>query len=262
MEPRTVRLYQRDSFLTRFRAVVVDVRPSPAGEDGAPPRFDLLLDRTAFYPEGGGQPFDTGRLAGLPVVAVREGDAGPLHTVSVEPSGPALPESGDEVEGVVDWDRRHDHMQQHSGQHLLSRAFLEVAAARTRSFHLGSEICTIDIAMSPPDEGAIGRAAELTNSIVAEDRPVAVSERDAGEIDSAEEAGLSGLKLKPGDPVRIIEVDGFDANPCGGTHVARTGQVGPVALLGHEPFRGMTRITFACGRRVARLLEESTARLN
>jgi alanyl-tRNA synthetase len=154
-------------------------------------------------------------------------------------------------------------MQQHSGQHLLSRALIASASARTRSFHLGERLCTIDVEMAPPEAGAIRTAESATNGLIWEDRPVTIREAPpeagADPAAAAEATALAGLKLKPGDPVRTIVVEGFDATPCGGTHVARTGQVGAVAVTGWEPCRGLTRITFVCGGRVVRRLHETVA---
>ncbi len=260
MASRTERLYQRDSSLTRFDATILSVEPAGGAGAEAGGRFALLLDRTAFYPEGGGQPFDTGSLGGLPVVDVQEGAEGPLHFIQTSGPGVLPPPAGTRVEGTIDRQRRFDHMQQHSGQHLLSRAFLEVASARTRSFHLGSALCTIDVEMSPPDEGRIREAARRANSIIWADLPVQVRESEALPGASAtEDPALSGLKLKPGDPVRTIVIEGFDETPCGGTHVARTGQVGLVAVTAWEPWKKLSRITFACGSRAATHFEESRA---
>jgi len=259
----TQRLYQRDSFLTHFKAAVLDARAEhgPAAEGSA--RLGILLDRTAFYPTGGGQPHDTGSLAGLPVIEVRESDDGPIHVLELrDGQGNARPVHltvGEEVEGVVDWPRRFDHMQQHSGQHILSKAFVEVASARTRSFHLGDLFCTIDVDLHEPDEETVARAAARANEIIWGDRAVTVREEPAGSAlaESADASALAGLSLKPGDPVRIIDIGGFDETPCGGTHVARAGQVGLVGITAFERFKGMCRVTFVCGGRAARWFHEA-----
>ncbi len=259
MAGRTERLYQRDSHLTRFEARILSVGAAPGHQQ----RPALVLDRTAFYPEGGGQPCDTGSLSGMRVVDVQEGPDGPLHVIDDPGPGAPRPAAGDRVEGEIDWARRFDHMQQHSGQHLLSRGFLEAASARTLSFHLGAATCTIDVAMSPPDEGRIREAVRLANEVIWSDRPVEVRESEApAPGGTAEDLSLSGLKLKPGDPIRTIVVGGFDATPCGGTHVTRTGQVGSVAVIGWEPWKRRSRIAFVCGARVVARLEESTAALD
>lgn len=252
----TERLYWQDSFLRRFEATIVRVLPA-GGEAGG---RQVVLDRTAFYPTGGGQPCDTGRLGGASVVEVREDDRGPLHVVSGP--GAARLRRGEVVPCEVDWPRRFDHMQQHSGQHLLSRALVEIAGAPTRSFHLGETLCTIDVEMFPPDEASLRKAEETVNGIIWEDRPVTATVSSAGRGPgerAGREAGLAGLGPKPGEPVRTIEVQGFDATPCGGTHVSRTGQVGALAVTAWEPSKKMTRITFVCGGRVVRRLREARA---
>lgn len=257
MAARTERIYQRDSFLTRFGAAVLDLRSEPAARPEGSARLAVLLDRTAFYPTGGGQPHDTGTIAGLPVVDVRESESGPLHIVEMrDPGGRAHGAHvtvGAEVEGVVAWERRFDHMQQHSGQHVLSRAFIDLAGSRTCSFHLGEKICTIDVEMARPDPAAIRAAEDRANEIVFSDRAVVV--REVAVEDTAAGAPLdpamSGLNLKPGEPIRIIEFDGFDSTPCGGTHVARSGQIGLLAVSGWETYKGMSRISFVCGGRAA-----------
>lgn len=264
MTVRTDRLYQRDSFLTRFRATVLDARSDHAAAPAASARLAVILDQTAFYPTGGGQPHDTGRLAGLPVVDVRDSDDGPLHIVEMRDAH-GRPHSahltvGETIEGAVDWERRFDHMQQHSGQHILSRAFIELAAAATRSFHLGEGACTIDVEIPQPGEEVIRGAEARANGIIWSDRAVQVRELPVEEPAGAasHDAAFPGLGLKPGDPVRIIEIEGFDATPCGGTHVARSGQVGIVGVIGWERFKGMCRVTFVCGGRAAARLKEAS----
>jgi alanyl-tRNA synthetase len=171
---------------------------------------------------------------------------------------------GESVEGLVDEERRFDHIQQHSGQHILSRAFLDVASAPTRSFHLGESICTIDVDLPAPTEETIRAAEVLANRIVREDRAVQVSEAPAGEPGSDASPGSADSEpgAKPDDPIRIIEIERFDRNPCGGTHVERTGQVGIICVLAWEPYKKLCRVTFACGVRVARLMREALESLN
>jgi len=267
MAPRTQRLYQRDSFLARFTATVLDVRADHADHGEGSARIAVLLDRTAFYPAGGGQPHDTGTLAWLPVVDVRDSDDGPLHVIQMRgadgiPYGAHLTVGG-EVEGVVDWARRFDHMQQHSGQHILSRAFIDAAAARTCSFHLGESICTIDVELAQIDGDVIRAAESRANEIVWGDRPVSVRDLAVQEAPAAGvlDPALSGLGLKPGDPIRFIEIEGFDSTACGGTHVTRTGQVGLVVVTAWERVKGMGRVTFVCGGRAAAALREASEAL-
>ena len=242
-----LRLYRDDSYLTRFSAQVIDTRPGAGGVQ------EVELDRTAFYPTGGGQPHDTGSLAGLPVVDVREADGGRiLHIVQtgVAPRG--------DVSCSIDWRRRFDHMQQHTGQHILSRAFVEIAGAATLSFHLGEDHCTVDLDLATTDEATIRAAESLANETIFANHPVLVEQMSperapglAADMKLARE-----LALKPGDAIRIIKVGGFDETPCGGTHVRASGEVGVVAIRSWERFKGGTRVAFACGGRVVRMLGE------
>lgn len=230
-----------------FRASVIGTEPAGRG------LFAVELDQTAFYPTGGGQPHDTGSLAGADVVDVKEaGDGRIVHMVRCgeAPAG--------EIEGRVDWRRRFDHMQQHTGQHILSRAFVEVAGASTRSFHLGGSSCTIDIDLTEATGDTIREAETLANEIVFRDRPVVIDSvpaENAGRI--AQDMDLvRELALKPGDPIRIIRIDDFDETPCGGTHVGRAGEVGCVSIRGWERFKGGTRVTFYCGARVVAAMRD------
>jgi alanyl-tRNA synthetase len=240
----TDRLYYTDAYLREFEAtvlerVLVDGRPA------------VILDRTAFYPTSGGQPFDTGRLSDVPVVAVLDRvDGTVLHVLDGSlAEGP--------VHGRIDWERRFDHMQQHTGQHVLSAAFERVCHARTESFHLGTTSSTIDLAreLSPGETAAAELAA---NQTVWEDRLVQVRFVDA--------AAAANLPLRK-DPartglLRIVEVEGYDLSACGGTHVSRTGGIGGIVIDSFERFRGGTRVEFLCGIRALqgfRAVRDSTA---
>jgi alanyl-tRNA synthetase len=236
----TERLYYLDSYLTNFRARVVHVSPDASSPD----RQRVYLDRTAFYPTSGGQPFDTGRLAGIDVLEViDEGDRvahvlrGPLTQI-------------DEVEGTIDLARRFDHMQQHTGQHLLSAVLLEMFDAATVSFHLGAELCTIDVAQAGGrtlDPAQLRAAERRANQIVFENRPVAISFQH-----SSEDLGLRKPTEREGE-VRIISIQGLDRSACGGTHVRATGEIGAILLRKLDRIRGNLRIEFLCGgRAVAR----------
>jgi alanyl-tRNA synthetase len=230
----TERLYYSDSYLTAFDATVKRVL-THAG------RPAVVLDRTAFYPTSGGQPFDTGRLGTARVVDVVDGDDGEiLHVIEGEI------EPGD-VRGEIDWARRFEHMQQHTGQHVLSAAFDRVAGARTESFHLGSSSSTIDLnrTLSPSD---IERAEDEANRIIWEDLAVAVrfaSAEEAAALPMRKESQRTGT-------LRLIEVPNFDLSACGGTHVTRTGAIGAVVVASSERFRGGTRVEFLCGVRATR----------
>jgi alanyl-tRNA synthetase len=231
----TERLYYADSHLVEFDARVVSVSQTADG------RACVTLDRTAFYPTGGGQPNDTGTLGAARVVDCVEADeALVLHIVEGE-----LPESGATVRGRVDWPRRLDHIQQHTGQHILSQAFVELFGAQTRSFRMTTDACEIDVELSDPSDERIERAIDRANEIIWDDRLVRVhhvTPEEAARMtlrkDSAREGSL-----------RVIEIEGFDFSPCGGTHAGRTGEVGVVAARQWERAKGLVRVTFAAGVR-------------
>jgi alanyl-tRNA synthetase len=260
----TARIYYTDPYCRRFEAVVT----RSLEHEGRPA---ALLDRTAFYPTSGGQPFDTGRLEGGPdggppkPSAKAEGP--PLHAVDVVDtvdrdedivhvlSAPLA--EGTLVSGEIDWRRRFDHMQQHTGQHVLSAAFDRLFENRTMSFHMGAEAATIDLAREMSAE-QIARAEDEANRVVWENREVTIR------FASAEDLRGEQLRKEPTreGTLRLIEVKDFDLSACGGTHVARTGAIGMIAVAGAEKFKGGTRITFACGGRALRAyraLRESVA---
>lgn len=230
----TTRLYYTDATTREFDATVVEV----LSHEGHPA---AVLDRTAFYPTSGGQPFDTGILGNRTVVDVVDRDDGTVVHVLDGPIAPGP------VRGTIDWERRFEHMQQHTGQHVLSAAFDKVLGARTVSFHLGAERSTIDLSrdLSPAD---IARAEREANRIVWEDRPVSmrfVSDEEAASLPLRKEPKRSGK-------LRIVEVSDFDLSACGGTHVARTGAIGIIAVSGTEKYKGGVRVEFVCGVRALR----------
>ena len=234
----TQRLYLHDPYLKSFRARVVELRDL----DGRPA---AVLDRTAFYPEGGGQPGDRGTLGGTKVIDTQERGGAILHVLE------GKIDAG-EVAAEIDWQRRFDHMQQHHGQHLLSAAFDKLGAP-TVSFHLGERTCTIDLD-APPASLDLGRAEAMANESIWRDLPVV-----ARDFTGDERARLP-LRKEPVKGDRVVVVEGVDASPCGGTHPARTGEVGCVAILKAQKWgEGKTRVEFACGARVVRLLHEATA---
>ena len=257
------RLYYTDSYRTRFSACVTE----RCTWDGHPA---VVLDHTAFYPTSGGQPSDRGTLDGVAVldVVVREQDNAIVHVLDA-----ALP--GSEVEGLLDWPRRFDHMQQHTGQHVLSAAFEQLLDAGTVGFHLGVEICTIDVDVARLEPAAVAPVEKLVNRVLWQNRPVGTRFVDPDE--------LSALPLRrPPDvqgPVRIVDIgpattdvslantlspdvsspdvssapgQSFDVNPCGGTHVARTGEIGLLKILRLEYRGDETRVEFLCGERALR----------
>jgi len=229
----TQRLYYEDAYRTSFRARVVqrlkhDNRPA------------VILDQTCFYPTGGGQPADHGSLDGVAVIDVLAGedDGEVVHVLSGELRS-------DTVEGRVDWARRFDHMQQHTGQHILSQAFTQAANAETVSFHLGAESVTIDLNVARVPSDQVERAEALANAIVFEDRPV------RARFVSAEELPTLPLRRPPqvSGPIRVVEVADFDVSACGGTHVAHAGEIGLIKVIKLEKRGEETRVEFRCGRR-------------
>ncbi len=232
----TNRLYYTEPSCRRFDATV-----TRAFEHQGRPA--VTLDRSAFYPSSGGQPFDTGRLGGTEVVEIiDEGD----EIVHVLASGLT---AGSRVSGEIDWARRFDHMQQHTGQHILSGAFETLFDNLTVGFHMGAEVSTIDLARDATP-GDIERGVDEANRIVWEDRPVAIRF-----VSKAEAASLS-LRKEPQreGTLRLIDISDFDLCACGGTHVDRTGSIGLIAVLGAERMRGGSRLTFVCGARALRAL--------
>ncbi|HEY1501016.1 MAG TPA: DHHA1 domain-containing protein [Acidobacteriaceae bacterium] len=244
------RLYYNDSFLKSFPAAVADVREHSRTEGEAV--WQIALDLTAFYPTSGGQPFDTGFFRAIspggaaidiPVDSVEEDDQGQVWHFVRKPL--AL---GVHVEGHLDWPRRFDHMQQHTGQHLLSAIFLRELNAPTLSFHLGDTVSTIDLAGGPVAH-RLEHIERLSNEIIAEDRPVSTRKVTRAEAEAMLAAGeLRKLPERAGD-IRLIEIDGIDRNACGGTHVRSTGQIGGLLLRGTEKVSRGVRVEFVCGLR-------------
>jgi alanyl-tRNA synthetase len=228
----TQRLYYAEPYRTSFDGTVVSVEPV----DG---RLHVVLDQTAFYPTSGGQPFDIGTLGGAAVTEVIDREDGTIaHVVS------GTVKTGDVVSGAIDWARRFDHMQQHTGQHVLSAAFDRLFGVRTESFHMGAAASSIDLAREV-SATELEQAEDEANRIVWEDRMVHIR------FASAEEAAAMPLRkesLRTG-PLRLIDVEDFDLSACGGTHVARTGAIGVIAIGGAEKFRGGSRVEFLCGGR-------------
>src|SRR5215467_12699202 len=230
----TERLYYTDSHLVEFDARVVDVTERVSGWTA------IVLDRTAFYPTGGGQPSDTGTLNGSRVVECIDADETVLHVVQG-----ATPTIGAEVKGRIDWSRRLDHMQQHTGQHILSQALVTLFNAPTRSFRMLEASCEIDVELHNPTTEVIERAVELANNVIWEDRAITIRNVTSGE---AAELPLRKEPARDGD-LRLIEIEGFDLTPCGGTHAYRTGEVGMIGVRSWERAKGLTRIEFVAGTR-------------
>jgi alanyl-tRNA synthetase len=249
----TERLYYNDSFLYDFDAQVADLREM--SRQGTASTWMVKLDRTAFYPTSGGQPFDTGMLTAfsksgaelkVTVEDVFEDEAGEIwHRTD------KVLEPGAKVRGVIDRERRRDHMQQHSGQHVLSAAFIHLFNYPTVSFHLGEESCSIDLQCSDVTKEQLARAERLANEVIAEDRPVTI--RYASRQD-AEQMGVRKLPPREGQ-IRLVDISDFDLNACGGTHVRGSGQIGCILVRKTEKVKQGVRVEFVCGLRAV-----STAR--
>jgi alanyl-tRNA synthetase len=233
--PATERLYYNDSHLIEFEARVIDTTERVSDWTA------VTLDRTAFYPTGGGQPSDTGTLGNTRVVEVIDSEEdGVLHVI--QGRAPAV---GATVKGRIDWPRRLDHIQQHTGQHILSQAFVTLFKAPTRGFRVMQDSCEIDVELTHPSNEVIERAVELANNVIWEDREITITNV------TPEEAAQLPLRKDPsrGGELRLIEIEGFDLTPCGGTHAYRTGEVGMIAVRSWERAKGLTRIEFVAGTR-------------
>ncbi|MBL8136103.1 MAG: hypothetical protein JNL48_05730 [Acidobacteria bacterium] len=235
----TDRLYYTDAYAVEFDADVTAC--APAGD-----RFAVTLSATAFYPTSGGQPHDLGQLGGRAVMDVVDEEDGRLvHLID----GPL--DAGTRVHGAIDWARRFDHMQQHTGQHVLSAAFETICKARTESFHLGTTSATIDLGR-PVSAQEIAAAEDDANRVVWQDRDVCVrfvSAEEAATLPLRKESGRTGM-------LRLVDVTDYDLSACGGTHVARTGGIGLISVTGWEKFKGGTRVEFRCGGRALAQLRE------
>ncbi|HYO80200.1 MAG TPA: alanyl-tRNA editing protein [Bryobacteraceae bacterium] len=227
------RLYYDDSYLARFSAPVAEIDAE---------RIRIRLGHTGFYPTSGGQPHDLGIIRGIPVVDVIETEAGVEHVLSA----PAPFAIGDQVECVIEWERRFDHMQQHTGQHLLSAVIAEVAGLETVSFHMGAESSTIDLACPALELHQAEEFERVANAAITENRAVSISYEDAQLAQ-----GLRKASERQGT-LRIVSIDGLDRSACGGTHVRATGEIGAVLIRGMEKVRGNVRLEFICGRRAVR----------
>jgi alanyl-tRNA synthetase len=241
---RTRRLYYDDSYLRTFSARVLECVPaepisSPSGPQVA---WEVELDQTAFYPTSGGQPNDLGCIGEAKILDVRDEDDVILHVADREL------ELG-EVRGSIDWERRFDHMQQHTGQHLLSAMFQERYGLPTVSFHLGTDLCTIDLRGPEPGADVLEGAQRAANQIIFEDRPVTVRYGTASQLARVgvrKEVDREGI-------LRAIEIEAADLQPCGGTHVKSAGQIGLILMRRCSKIRQDWRVEFVCGGRADRL---------
>jgi len=229
----TERLYYPDSYLKTFVAERLSSTPKNGG-------FAIILDQTAFYPTSGGQPNDLGRLGEQEILDVFEDDnRNVVHLVRHEVAA-------ERPTGLIDWERRHDHMQQHTGQHLLSQAFLTTARFNTIGFHLSSEYATIDLDTDWVTLSQLSAAEKLVNEIVSENRNV------SSRIVTPEEVPQLGLRKESQrqGPLRIVSIEDFDVSACGGTHVRQTAEVGSVLIRKTERVNRQVRVEFVCGKRM------------
>ncbi len=248
----TERLYYHDATLCQFTARVLGRTKTDRGPA-------IRLDRTAFYPTSGGQPYDTGKLSGIAVLDVWEDDEGGVwHLLERHLEG-------DEVDGEIDWERRFDHMQQHSGQHLLSAAFIRLLEATTIGFHLGTDESSIDLDIADLTWETAFQVETEVNRVIWENHPVEIHFVDQDHIHEVP------LRKPPqvSGTIRVIWVPSYDASACGGTHVDRTGSIGLVKICRVERYKGGVRVSFVCGgralrdyQRVLRGLQEASADLS
>lgn len=229
------KIFYQDQYQNTFTAKLVRQGQDEAGN------CYVVLSETAFYPTGGGQPHDTGTLNGIAVVAVEEIDGEVRHYLESK----LELEDDSQVTGILDWNRRFDHMQQHSGQHILSAAFEQLFDFKTVGFHLGREESTIDLDTVSLGESQIEEAERLANQIVLENRPIEtrwLTNEEAQQLPLRKQLSVT-------ENIRLVIIPDFDYNGCGGTHPSSTGQVGMIKVLGAEKEKKKTRITFTAGGR-------------
>ncbi|GIM46255.1 alanyl-tRNA editing protein [Collibacillus ludicampi] len=238
----TRKLYYEDVYLREFTAHIVEIGTA----NGTP---YVVLDQTAFYPTGGGQPCDHGSIHGVRVVDVEKVGERIVHHLA-EPL--SLESSDPRVYGQIDWDRRFDHMQQHTGQHILSAAFEQLFHGETVGFHLGRETVTVDITLPALDQEIVQQVESLANRIVFENRII------QARFVEPEELKQLPLRKPPQvrENIRIVTITDFDHNPCGGTHPERTGEGGPIKILSWERYKGHVRVEFVCGWRALKEMSE------
>ena len=232
----TEKLYYKDPFLQQFTAAVLDCRPSGK-------TFAVTLDRTAFYPEGGGQPADQGVLGGVPVLDVHERDGLLIHTCD------GALEPGKTVSGTLDWTRRFDHMQQHSGEHILSGLICATHGYDNVGFHMGADAVTIDF-NGPLSDGEVLELERMANDYIYQDHAIQISFPTPEELAALEYRSKKELT----GSVRIVAFPGADCCACCGTHVRSSGQVGLVKILSWQKFREGIRLEILCGRRAFQFL--------
>ena len=249
---KTHRIYYDDAYVKEFDARVVhcELLPPDMNAGITAQALGLVLDSTAFYPTSGGQPNDLGKIGDANVLDVRDDGDEIIHVVDRRPGSP-------DVLGCINWPRRFDHMQQHSGQHLLSAMFQERYGRPTVSFHLGTDFCTIDLRGPEPSDEILEGAERAANKIIFEDRPLTVrygTAEDLAELGVRKEVEREGI-------LRAIEIEGADLQPCGGTHVKSTSQIGTLLVRRCTKMRQDWRVEFVCGSRAERAARQDFLRL-
>ncbi|HWJ02107.1 MAG TPA: DHHA1 domain-containing protein [Verrucomicrobiae bacterium] len=229
----TEKLYQHNCYTQSFEAAILRVIELPNNH------FGLVLDKTLFYPESGGQPFDTGSINGLPVLAVHDEAGELIHIMGQRPEG-------NSARGEINWQRRFDHMQQHSGEHILSAAFQDLLGAKNVGFHIGPTFSTIDLDIFTLSQAQASQVEEFANAVVFANRPIS-----SRLVDKSNLAQLVLRKpvSKDYSKIRLVEISGCDLCPCGGTHVALTGEIGLIKIRSWERKKNGVRIDFVCGGR-------------
>ncbi len=231
----TKKLFHDDSYQTTFQATVLDKRIEK-GRNG------LILDQSCFYPNAGGQNCDKGIIEGIPVIDVQEVNSDIVHYMKDD-----IPvKQGDTITGEIDWKCRFDHMQQHSGQHILSGILIDLWQKETLSFHMGEEVCTIDISHTALDEKKVGHLEEMVNYIIYANKPIHQYYLEDNDNNIAKKLRK---KQELHEKLRIIEIEKFDLTACGGTHCHYTGEVGIIKITGWENRKDKTRLSFLCGHR-------------
>lgn len=247
------KLYYHDAYIKKFSAELITQKEDESG------RIYAILSQTAFYPTGGGQPFDTGFLNGVEVVDVEEVDGEIRHYINGKLA------EGNPVEGAIEWDRRFDHMQQHAGQHILSASFEDLYGYKTVSFHLGKDTLTIDLDTENLSADEAAKVEELANQVILGNRPIVTKWVDEVELKQYR----LRKKLSVSNNIRLVIIPDFDYNGCGGTHPNSTAEIGSLKILGWERQKKMVRVEFICGKRVLNklgqkheVIKELTALLN
>ena len=249
---KTHRIYYDDAYVKEFDARIMhcEILPPDVNSGITAQVWGLVLDRTAFYPTSGGQPNDLGKIGDANVLDVRDDGDEIIHIVDRKPNSP-------DVLGCINWPRRFDHMQQHSGQHLLSAMFQERYGRPTVSFHLGADFCTIDLRGPEPSDEVLEGVERAANKIIFEDRPLTVrygTAEDLAELGIRKEVDRVGI-------LRAIEIEGADLQPCGGTHVNSTGQIGTLLVRRCTKMRQDWRVEFVCGARAERTARQDFLRI-